>query len=229
MAKAGYTILSVGGSIIIPKAGFDSAFLKQFRALIIKEVKKGKKFILVAGGGATARQYQAGAKDVGITNAEDLDYIGIATTVLNAQFLKHLFRGYAFNEVITNPTKKVKTSKPIIVAAGWKPGCSTDTDAVLMAKTYGAKAIYNLSNVDYVYTDDPRTNPSAVKITHINWKDFRKLVGNKWNPGANVPFDPIAAKMAEKLKLEVGFLKGVDLRQVGIALNQGSFDGTVIK
>lgn len=229
MAQAVYTILSVGGSIIIPKTGFDSAFLKQFRALILKQVKKGKKFILVIGGGATARQYQAGAIDMGVKHKDDLDLIGIAVTKLNAEFVRVLFKEFAYTQVIYDPTKKIKTSKPIIIAAGWKPGCSTDTDAVLMAKTYSVKNIFNLSNVDYVYTADPKLDPTATKITNITWKDFRKIVGDEWNPGANVPFDPIAAKMAEKLKLKVGFLRGGDLVEVERALTKGIFNGTSIQ
>lgn len=223
-----YTIISVGGSIIIPTTGFDPIFLKAFRSLILKEVKRGKKFILVIGGGATARLYQAGAASIGITEKDDLDTIGIATTVLNAQFVKQLFKGYVHHEVITNPTKKIKTTKPIIIAAGWKPGCSTDTDAVLMARTYGARAIFNLSNIDYVYDSDPRKNPQAERIEQITWKDFRKIVGDTWDPGANVPFDPIASKLAEKIGLRVGFLKGGDLGEVAKALAEAKFAGTII-
>ncbi|OGH68834.1 MAG: hypothetical protein A3I29_01535 [Candidatus Magasanikbacteria bacterium RIFCSPLOWO2_02_FULL_44_11] len=227
--QSGFNVISVGGSIIIPQTGFDSQFLKQFRDLIIKQVKSGKKFILVIGGGATARQYQAAAKNVGIIDREELDYIGIAATVLNANFVKRLFGDLAYAEVVTNPTKKVKTSKPIIIAAGWKPGCSTDTDAVLMAKTYDAKAMYNLSNIDYVYTSDPKTNPTAEKIMTISWRDFRKIIGDEWNPGANLPFDPIAAKTAEKLKLTVGFVRGDNLVEVEQALSFGQFNGTTIR
>ena len=51
-------ILSVGGSIIIPKTGFDIDFLKKFRRMILNRVKKGEKFILVIGGGATCRVFK---------------------------------------------------------------------------------------------------------------------------------------------------------------------------
>src|SRR3989338_1009783 len=141
----------------------------------------------------------------------------------------NFFGDLSYAEVVTNPTKKVKTSKPIIIAAGWKPGCSTDTDAVLMAKTYDAKAMYNLSNIDYVYTSDPKTNPTAEKIMTISWRDFRKIIGDEWNPGANLPFDPIAAKTAEKLKLTVGFVRGDNLVEVEQALSFGQFNGTTIR
>lgn len=229
MAGTPYTILSVGGSIIIPKTGFDFTFLKAFRDLIVGEIKNGKRFILVIGGGATARQYQSagGALNAHAT-AFDLDWIGIKTTVLNAELVRVLFKDYAHEVVITKPTKKVPTKRSLIVAAGWEPGCSTDYDATLLAKTYGAKALFNLSNTDYVYDSDPNKNPGAKKIERISWADFRKIVGDKWTPGANVPFDPSAAKLAEKLGLTVGFIKGTDLEEVKKAIAGGVFRGTVI-
>ncbi|MSU75199.1 MAG: UMP kinase [Candidatus Magasanikbacteria bacterium] len=226
--KNSYKILSVGGSIIIPPTGFDISFLKKFRELIVSEVKKGQRFILVIGGGATCRQYQKGLRDA--IDASDVvqDWIGIYTTQFNAQFVRLLFGDHAHNEIITNPTKKTNTKKSILVAAGWKPGTSTDGDAVLLAKTYGAKEVINLSNVDYVYDKDPRTNPGAKKFDNLTWKEFRKIVGDKWTPGANVPFDPVAAKEADKLGLTVKFVKGTELEKVRSVLNNTAVLGTVI-
>lgn len=223
-----YKILSVGGSIIIPPGGFDIAFLKKFRALILSRVKAGERFILVVGGGATCRAYQQAAKTVAGLSDYSLDWLGIKTTVVNAEFIRSIFGQAAHPEVITNPTKKIKTSKSIILAAGWKPGCSTDYDAALLAKTYGAREVINLSNVDYIYSSDPRQNPRAKKLAKISWLKFRQLVGSRWRPGANVPFDPTAARLAAKLKLTVKFVKGTALAQVARALAGQSFAGSVI-
>lgn len=224
-----WKIISVGGSIIIPKIGFDIAFLKKFRTLIIRQVKKGQKFILVIGGGATCRAYQQAAKAVAGLSNYQLDWLGIKTTVVNAEFVKSIFGSNAHATVITNPGKKIKTNQPIIIAAGWKPGCSTDKDAVLLAKTYGATEVINLSNVDYVYSADPKKNKNAKKLPRLTWSEFRKIVGNQWRPGANVPFDPMAAKEAEKLGLTVKFARGTDLRAVAAAITGKSVIGTVIK
>ncbi|MDO8625975.1 MAG: UMP kinase [Candidatus Magasanikbacteria bacterium] len=226
--KTGYKILSVGGSIIIPPTGFDIGFLKKFRALILSEVKKGQKFILVIGGGATCRQYQKAAGAAVPMTDRDLDWLGIKTTVLNAEFVKALFKDYAYEEVAVNPTKKVKTTRPIIIAAGWKPGCSTDKDAVLLAKTYGATEVINLSNVDYVYNSDPKKNKNAKKLTRLTWGELKKIVGTKWQPGANVPFDPSAARLAQKLGLVVKFARGTDVKTISRILNGDSTLGTVI-
>lgn len=225
-----WKIISVGGSIIIPKTGFDVEFLKKFRELILAQLKKGERFILIIGGGFTCRQYQQAAQSVVPINKTDLDWIGIYTTRLNAEMVLRLFKGVAHPEVILNPNKKVPTKKNLIIAAGWQPGCSTDNDAVLLAKTYGVHEVFNLSNIEYVYDKDPNKFPDAKKIEEIDWKTFRKnVVGNKWEAGKNAPFDPTASRAAEKLKLTVKILCGTDLENVERATSGASFIGTVIR
>lgn len=226
--QTNYKILSVGGSIIIPPSGFDVKFLKKFRDLIIAQVETGQKFILVIGGGSTCRVYQNAAKAVAGLNDHSLDWLGIYSTHFNAEFVRLLFGDLAHKEVIKNPTKKLITTKPIIVAAGYMPGCSTDNDAVLLAKNFGVKEIFNLSNVDYIYTADPKINHQAKKIKKATWAELKKIVGDRWVPGKNVPFDPIAAKLAEKLQLNVRFVRGTDLSELRKALNGDNFRGTVI-
>lgn len=222
-------VLSLGGSLIIPKTGFDVKFLKAFKKLILEQIKKGQRFIIVCGGGATARNYQSAVKNVSELVSEDVDWIGIHTTRLNAHFMRTIFRQWSNPIVVKNPTKKIKWSEPILIGAGWKPGCSTDYDAVLVARTYGAKEIINLSNIEYVYDSDPKENPKAKKLTKINWKDFRKIVGDKWIPGANLPFDPIASKEAEKQKMKVIVMSGANIKEVQKAIEGKKFKGTVIE
>ncbi|MEK7083682.1 MAG: UMP kinase [Patescibacteria group bacterium] len=224
-----YKILSVGGSIIIPKTGFDIPFLKKFRALILRRVLAGERFILVIGGGGTCRAYQDAAKAVVPMTNTDLDWVGIYTTQFNAHFVRYLFKGYAHTELIGDPEKKIKTNKPILVGAGYAPGASTDHDAVLIAKTYGAKQLLNLSNIEYVYDKDPNKFSDAQKIESIDWKTFRKeIVGNVWTAGKNVPFDPVASREAERLGLTVSILNGTNLPEVQKALAGKKFKGTVI-
>ena len=75
---------------------------------------------------------------------------------------------------------------------------------------------------------DPRKDPKAKPLEYIGWKAFRRMVGNRWDPGANVPFDPVAAKMAERIGLEVKMIAGRDLGAVGRALDGKPFKGTTI-
>lgn len=228
--KNNYKILSVGGSIIIPQSGFDVDFLKGFRRLVLKRVAKGEKFIIVIGGGATCRQYQNAAKSVVKMTDDDLDWLGIAATVYNANFVRSLFKDVAHNEIITDPSKKIKTNKSVIVAAGWKPGYTTDHTAVKLAGVYTVDEVYNLSNISYVYTKDPNKFPDAVKIERTDWKHFcTNIIPSKRTPGMNTPFDPMASKLAAKLKLKVSFVDGRNLKQVENALSGKKFEGTIIE
>ncbi len=220
-------VVSVGGSLIVPD-GIDTDFLTCFKTLILEKVQEGLSFAIIAGGGKTARRYQDAAAAVAPLSRSDLDWIGIHATRLNAQLLRNIFVGYAHPHVIKNPTIDIDAEEPIIVAAGWQPGCSTDYDAVLIAKNLGARRLVNLSNIDYVYDADPKKNPKAKKIEKISWADFRKLIPAEWDPGLSSPFDPIAAKEAEALGLEVVIINGAHLEEFSHYLDGKPFVGTVI-
>lgn len=221
-------VLSVGGSIVVPKTGVDTAILKAFRDLIKAEAKKGKRFIIVVGGGHTAREYQRAAAAVTKLQAEDLDWIGIHATRLNGHLLRAVFRDIAAPRVAKDPSKRIAWKEPVLVAAGWKPGWSTDYVAVRLGKKFGAKRVINLTNIDAVYDKDPSRFDDAEPMDRIAWKDFRKIVGDKWSPGANAPFDPIASKLAQKWGMEVVIAKGTDLKNVRAVLDGKRFKGTLI-
>lgn len=221
-------VISVGGSIIAPPEGIDTAFLAAFRRLLLTRAKKGTRFILICGGGATARTYQQAARDIVSLTRDDLDWIGIHATRLNGHLLRTLFRDVAHRTMVKDPTRSIAWKKPFLIAAGWKPGASTDYDAVLMARQYNASVVINLSNISMLCDKDPKKYPDAKPIRAINWKDFRKIVGSTWEPGANLPFDPIASKVAEKLHLRVILANGRDLKNLGKILTGKKFVGTVI-
>jgi uridylate kinase len=227
------TVISLGGSLIVP-GEIDWKFLKKFRALIVKEMKKGNKFIIITGGGNTAREYQVAASKAAKLTNDDRDWIGIHTTRLNAQLIKTIFRQYAHPRINKNPRTKANIKnhfakgEKIMVAAGWRPGWSTDYVATILAQRLNAKRLINLSNIKYVYDKDPNKHKDAKKIEEIKWKDFRKIVGNKWDPGLNMPFDPVASKLAQEIGLRVVIAKGGDIKNLEKILSGEEFKGTVI-
>lgn len=228
MRKLPPTVISLGGSLIAPKKGIDTEFLKSFRTLIRRRIKKGERFIFVCGGGATARQYQHAAKGLGRLTREDIDWLGIHSTRLNAHLVRAMFNGDAHESVVTNPNDPPRFRESILVAAGWRPGWSTDYIAVLLANEFDAEVVINLSDIDRVYSADPKKDKNAVPLDKVSWAEFRKIVGDKWDPGANLPFDPVASKRAQKLGLTVMMVKGQALKDVSAALAGKKFEGTVI-
>lgn len=224
------TVLSVGGSIISPE-GVDTAFIGQFREAIMGYLEKNReaRLILVTGGGYPARLYQNGYKAV-CTDVSDheLDMIGIAATRLNAALMKAVFSDVCLDEVVTDPSADIAFSGRILIAAGWKPGFSSDTDAVYLARRFGAKRVINLSNIKKVYTADPAVDPDATALDTISWDDFRAMVGDTWTPGKNLPFDPIASREAQEGNLSVICADGRNLENTLNILNSKDFIGTLI-
>lgn len=221
-------IISLGGSLIVPDA-IDTAFLSSFKALITSLIAEGFSFVVIVGGGKTARKYQDGAKALGNPPEDDLDWIGIQATRINAQLLRSVFKGIARENFIKDPTLPIDGNDSLIIASGWKPGRSTDYCAVTIAKNLGAKKIINLSNIEYVYESDPKTHPDAQKFEHLSWSEFRNIIPKEWHPGLSSPFDPIAAKEAEEASMNVAVISGNHLEEVSKFIKGESFIGTDIK
>lgn len=226
-------IISVGGSLIVPNGGINPEFLKNLNDFIRDELAKDKnrQFFLIIGGGATARHYiEAGREAVGhdITH-EDMDWLGVHSTTLNAHLVRTVFRDISHPKVIRHYDIIRKVYEPVVVAAGWKPGWSTDYCATLLCEDYGVKTVINLSNIEQVYDKDPKQFPDAKALEKLTWEEMRGIVGDTWTPGLNAPFDPIAAKKAQELGVKVVVMSGSNLENVSNFLNDKAFKGTVIE
>jgi uridylate kinase len=206
-------IISLGGSLIVPD-GIDAAYLKEFHALITSHLNDYKQIMIVAGGGKTARRYQEAARDIIDTPSDDLDWLGIHASRLNGHLLRTIFRDVADPEMLNSPEKMTPRDAKVLIAAGYRPGHSTDFVATLLAQSYGVKTVVNLSNIDYVYDKDPRQHTDAKPLERISWADFRTMVGDVWTPGKHVPFDPVAAKLGQELGLTVAVMNGKNIENL---------------
>jgi len=223
-------VMSVGGSLIVPD-GIDTTFLTTLKTFITDQTHNhGRRFIMIAGGGRTARNYQDAAATVTDLTSDDLDWMGIHATRLNGHLLRTVFRDIAHPVMITNPddVQDIPGLPLVVVASGYRPGCSTDLRAVQIAQLVKATKVINLSNIDYVYTADPRTNPDATKIETSTWAEFRALIPADWDPGMSAPFDPIAAKAADEANIEVAIINGQRPDAVANYLASENFIGTLI-
>lgn len=229
MDKSKPIIISLGGSLLVPNGGIDTKFISNFSSFIREKVAQGWRFFIVTGGGATARHYIAESKKIiGDITDWDLDFLGIHATRLNAHLIRTIFQDIAYPRIIANYEKKIeKLTQPLVVAAGWKPGFSTDYCAILLGRDYNAKIILNMSNITQVFDKDPKTYPDARPLHKLSWDEFGRIVGNKWSPGNNSPFDPVASKLAKDLGISV-YVIGRDLNNLDDILNGRDFLGTVI-
>lgn len=230
MSTSEIIVMSVGGSLIVPDS-IDTSFLTALKAFVTDQTTNhGRRFVMIAGGGRTARNYQDAAAAVTQLTSDDLDWMGIHATRLNGHLLRTVFRDIAHPVMLTNPddVQDVPGTPAVIVASGYRPGCSTDLRAVQIAGLLGATKVINLSNIDYVYTADPRTNPEATAIKTSTWAEFRALIPSDWDPGMSAPFDPIAAKAADESGIEVAIINGLKPDALADYLAGEAFVGTVI-
>lgn len=226
-SQKNWVIISLGGSLVYPK-DLDTEYVSRFVELIKSKTSESN-FAVITGGGHLARIYQQKLQDSGkLAASVELDMVGIDATRENAEYVRSIFGGAAEPAIFQNPMQVNLTGKSVLVGGGWKPGHSSDGSAVGLAQTLGAKKLINLSNIDYVYTADPRKDPTATPIVKSTWAEFRKILPAEWDPGANVPFDPVAAKMAEEMGLEVAVMNGQNLENLSAYLDGKEFVGTVI-
>lgn len=227
--NGGAIVLSLGGSLIVPKEGeIALEFLKTFAKLILEFRIRWRKVILVAGGGRTARMYIEAAQRIlhefdREASHTDCDWIGIHATRANGHLLRTIFLELmpedTFAHVLKNPEPREGEAKRvlreatrgphrIVIAAGWKPGRTTDEIAVRMARAFGAKTVVNLTDVPYVYDRNPKLD-GAQELREVAWGDYLHLFPSaQHRPGDHSPFDPRAARLAAHHGMRVIVFRG---------------------
>lgn len=228
MSNKKSVVISLGGSLIVPDE-INVDFLKDFVSLIIEYTEKGYNFLIITGGGKICRKYNNSLRQITNPSDENLDWLGIASTRLNAELLRICFADLAYEKIVLNPEFIPQTDKPIIVGGGWKPGNSSDLAAVYGAKSVGAKKIINITNIDCVYDKDPKINSDAKPIYKMTWQEYEKLFPESWNPGINIPFDTVAAAESKSLGYEIIIMNGNNIENLKHYLDDKEFVGTVIK
>ncbi len=188
---------------------------------------RNRKVFIYVGGGSTARRYQKALERFG-SGPDARDWIGIHATRLNAHLLRLSFGKDADGKLVEHPRRPHSTRKRIIFAAGWKPGWSTDYDAVLLAQAVGAGTVVNLTDIDRIYDRDPRKHAGARPLKHVTWKEYRRLIGGRWVPGLHTPFDPMAAREAARAGMRVAVMDGSDQGNFRRFLEGKDFRGTVL-
>ncbi|MBN2458462.1 UMP kinase [Candidatus Woesearchaeota archaeon] len=221
-------VISVGGSLVVPEE-IDTGFLRAFRDFALGYVGSYcNRLVLVCGGGRTCRSYNEAAKAVCDVANDDLDWLGIMATRLNAELLRCIMNGQAYDKVVRDPGEPIKTDRDIIISGGYTPGNSSDKVAVMLAKRFDSDSVINMTNVDMLYDKDPKRSRDARPIRKIKWDRFLEMFGHDWVPGTNVPFDPVASRLAKESGIRVIILNGKDMPNLKRCVDGKDFTGTVI-
>ncbi|MEM3555856.1 MAG: UMP kinase [Candidatus Micrarchaeia archaeon] len=223
-------VLSVGGSLINPGKP-DFAFIKGLAALL-KKLSKKHEIAVVCGGGAPAREQASAIRKLG--GSEFLaDETAVLCTRSNAMLLIAALGEDAYPVVARSFREAAAgvSSGKIVLMGGTIPGITTDTDAALLAELLGARRIVNLSNVDGVYTADPRKERSARKIPQMSFSQLIQLASqhDERKAGTRFIFDVIACKIIARSKIETHFIYGKNLGDVEKAVEGRKHSGSVVR
>ena len=173
-------LLKLSGEALAGNKGeiYNTAFVDEVAAALKSCLDQGHEVAVVVGAGNIWRGRSGGDMD-----RVDADRMGMLATVINAICLKDaIIRQGAEAVVMTSVTmspfaepyssgeakKALSEGKIVVFGAGLGiPFLSTDTTGAVRAAEIEADAILMAKNVDYIYTDDPRTNPDAKPLKNI--------------------------------------------------------------
>ena len=165
---------------------YDAAFVDRVAASLKTCLDQGYEVAVVVGAGNICRGRSCGNMD-----RINADRMGMLATVINAICLKDaIVRAGADAVVMTSvpmspfaepyssdgAKEALSRGKIVVFGAGLGiPFLSTDTTGAVRAAEIGADAILMAKNVDYIYTDDPRTNPDAKPLKEIKASEVLAL------------------------------------------------------
>jgi uridylate kinase len=119
----------------------------------------------------------------------------------------------------------------VVVMGGTRPGHTTDNVAIRLAIQSGATRCLIATNVDYVYTSDPRVYSEAQSIESMTLSELQEIVGPPVHgkAGGSGVIDPIGVQAAIDNDLPLAVLDGRDIQRIADALAGKPFIGTQIE
>ncbi|MEO0672596.1 MAG: UMP kinase [Pseudomonadota bacterium] len=164
--------------------GFDVNVAKRLAGDVKEAVDAGAQIAVVVGGGNIFRGLAGAATGMDRATA---DYMGMLATVMNAlAFANVLEQEGAPSRVVSAipmPTvceayvrpkalHHMSTGRVVVFAAGTgNPYFTTDTTAALRAIEMNCEAVAKATQVDGVYSADPKTNADAVRYDKLTYSD----------------------------------------------------------
>jgi len=222
-------VVKIGGHLISTKDGINTDLFKKYSRLL-SEIYDGGRWCIVIGGGEEARRYVDAARDMGI-NESICDLIAVKVTRINALLLASLLGEKAVQRIPESLEELIQYSSKgrIIVMGGLQPGQSTIAVSALAAEAINADKLIVATDVDGIYTDDPKLNPEARLLEEVTLSRLMKIVEKtSHRAGEYKLIDMVAYKILSRSNIQTIYLNGKDPENVRKAI-MGEKIGTLIK
>lgn len=205
-------VIKLGGSILQNEKGEINIELIKNYARTIRQVREMGVEVaaVVVGGGSISRRFINYARSL---NASEglCDVVGIQATRLNGYLFIAAMSDDAYPVVpqTLDEVAQAHATGKIVVVGGLQPGQSTSAVAALVAERLRANMLLNATDVEGVFTSDPKKDPSAKIIPELNVDEFRDIILSKPHiAGGYELFDMVALRIIERAKIKLVILNG---------------------
>jgi uridylate kinase len=204
--------------------------LTAYSSTIRKLLRIGYKPVVVVGGGNFARNLIDIASRLGLTDY-DKDEIAIEASrvvaLLFSKCLKDLTKGVIARSL--EEAEMIFNSGLLTVMGGLKPGMTTDSVAILLARRLKADTIIKASKVDGIYNRDPNIYRDAVKLPRIKISDLRSIFSDaEHRAGISQVIDPEACRLLLETPLKFIVVSGLNPENIVKAL-EGYDIGSIVE
>ncbi|GBC74324.1 Molybdenum storage protein subunit beta [archaeon HR05] len=181
-------------------------------AKMLREIWMGKSLqpIVIAGGGKEARLYIDVARVLG-ADESSLDEIGIEVSRLNARLLSYAIGvDIVYPSIPTNleEVSMAASTGMVVVAGGLHPGQSTNATSALIAERVNAKLFINATDVEGIYTSDPRVHRDARLLKRVSVNELLSMLGReRFNAGTYELMDIVALKIIQRSRIPTRVVK----------------------
>jgi len=220
-------VVKLGGGLF--KRDPDVDALRTMGKILSGFVGEGNQLVAVAGGGQNARVYIDAARKLG-ADESTCDLLGISVTRANAELLRLALGNVAVPKIpsmLSELTHYVGSGK-VVVLGGLQPGQSTNAVAALAAEITHSDFLVNATDVQGVYTADPKKNPKAKMLRSVGVEKLLSwaIAGDVY-AGKYELLDPVALKIMQRARIPTRFVSLDDPSNITSAL-RGRDIGTMV-
>ena len=220
-------VIRVGGSAVA--SPFNPKLMNDYVELLLDLKRQGHAVAAIIGGGSLSRELIKTARTLGLSEPAQ-DEVAISVSRVAAQLFVLRLGTHGTLTVPTTIEDAAKSFKKgkIVVMGGLKPGMTTDSVAAMLAEHVNADLLVKVSNVDGIYTKDPKKHKAAEKLERLSFNDLRGLFEKeKHEAGIHQVIDPEAVRILQKNKIKTIVVDGFKPENVLLAV-KGEKVGTLI-
>ena len=221
-------VVRVGGSVVA--SPLNAPLIGKYVDLLKDLREQGHEVVAVIGGGSLAREFINVAAELGLEE-EMRDWAAIHVSRLLAQLFVLCLgeAGCGLVPVSVDAAEACLKRGKVVVVGGLRPGMTTDSVAALIGERVQAELLVKGSNVDGIFTKDPKKFSDAEKLDVLKFEYLSRLFeADSHRAGINQIIDPEAVKILRRSRLKTVVVNGYDAENV-LAAVKGEPVGTVIE